>query len=116
MSMSGRVLVPADGWYAANSGPPVYLAGLSSARSGSETAAAPGTVYGFVIVPVAFIAGAPCGVSATILRAETRHFYLAETRHLNLGPTVQTWIIYIMSNIMSKLTHGPGNQNIPSPS
>ncbi|CAB3775215.1 SOS response-associated peptidase family protein [Paraburkholderia humisilvae] len=61
---SGRVLVPADGWYEwlpvaskkqpyfiqANTGPPVYFAGLSSARPSSESAAAPGVVYGFVIV------------------------------------------------------------------
>jgi putative SOS response-associated peptidase YedK len=64
MFTSGRVLVPADGWYEwlpaagkkqpyfiqANSGPPVYFAGLSSSRRGLDPAAAPGTVYGFVIV------------------------------------------------------------------
>ncbi|CAB3754018.1 SOS response-associated peptidase [Paraburkholderia humisilvae] len=61
---AGRVLVPADGWYEwlpiegkkqpyfiqANSGAPVYFAGLSTARPESDIAPPPGTVYGFVIV------------------------------------------------------------------
>ncbi|MFM0265615.1 SOS response-associated peptidase [Paraburkholderia sediminicola] len=62
---SGRVLVPADGWYEwlpaagkkqpyfiqANSGPPVYFAGLSSARPDvPKSDAAAGVVFGFVLV------------------------------------------------------------------
>ncbi|MEW6343013.1 MAG: SOS response-associated peptidase [Pseudomonadota bacterium] len=64
MFQSGRVLVPADGWYEwlpgagkkqpyfiqANSGPPVYFAGLSSSRPGAPPPDSPGVVYGFVIV------------------------------------------------------------------
>jgi putative SOS response-associated peptidase YedK len=64
MFRSGRVLVPADGWYEwlaaggkkqpyfiqANAGPPVYFAGLSSAKPGAPPPESPGVVYGFVIV------------------------------------------------------------------
>lgn len=63
MFQSGRILVPADGWYEwlpaagkkqpyfiqAKSGPPVYFAGLSSARLGAPPPDSPGVVYGFVI-------------------------------------------------------------------
>ncbi|MBZ5795946.1 hypothetical protein K8353_38095, partial [Burkholderia contaminans] len=35
--------------------------------------------------------------SAINLQAKTRHFYLAETRHLNLGPTFNRSKIVIMS-------------------
>jgi len=70
---SGRVLVPADGWYEwlptagkkqpyfiqANSGPPVYFAGLSSAhRDATSREEHPGTVFGFVLVT----APAECGM------------------------------------------------------
>lgn len=61
---SGRVLVPADGWYEwlpvsgkkqpyfiqANAGPPVYFAGLSSARPGAPSPETPGVLFGFVLV------------------------------------------------------------------
>ncbi|WP_267955052.1 SOS response-associated peptidase [Paraburkholderia adhaesiva] len=62
---SHRVLIPADGWYEwlpaggrkqpyfiqANSGPPVYFAGLSSAHLDSPPAnETPGAVFGFVMV------------------------------------------------------------------
>jgi hypothetical protein len=40
-----------------------------------------------VIVPVAFMASAPQGMLATSLNPQTRHFNLAETRHLNFGLT-----------------------------
>jgi putative SOS response-associated peptidase YedK len=65
MFKSGRVLVPADGWYEwlpvaskkqpyfiqANSGPPVYFAGLTSAKPGASPPQEPqDTVFGFVIV------------------------------------------------------------------
>lgn len=64
MFSTGRVLIPADGWYEwisvdgrkqpyfiqANSGPPVYFAGLSSIRPGGETPEAAGVVHGFVLV------------------------------------------------------------------
>jgi putative SOS response-associated peptidase YedK len=60
---SGRVLVPADGWYEwlpvagkkqpyfiqAKSGPQVYFAGLSSLRPDAPPSD-PGTVFGFVLV------------------------------------------------------------------
>lgn len=71
MFTRGRVLIPADGWYEwlpehgkkqpffihAKDGPPVYFAGLSSAKPGPKHPAPAdvpppeaGTVYGFVIV------------------------------------------------------------------
>ncbi|MBB4517165.1 SOS response-associated peptidase [Paraburkholderia fungorum] len=65
MFKSGRILVPADGWYEwlpmagrkqpyfiqANSGPPIYFAGLSSARPDAPAhEPAPGVVFGFVLV------------------------------------------------------------------
>ncbi|WP_310355227.1 hypothetical protein, partial [Paraburkholderia strydomiana] len=40
-----------------------------------------------MIVPVAFIAGAPKRMVDDQTNVEIRHFYLAETRHLNLGLT-----------------------------
>jgi hypothetical protein len=40
-----------------------------------------------VIVPHAFMASAPQGMLATSLNPQTRHFNLAETRHLNFGLT-----------------------------
>jgi hypothetical protein len=40
-----------------------------------------------VIVPDAFIASAPEGILAASLDPQTRHFNLAETRHLNFGLT-----------------------------
>src|SRR3984893_14705190 len=41
-----------------------------------------------VIIPVAFIPGAPRkGSIQHALAPDTRHFYLAETRHFNFGPT-----------------------------
>jgi hypothetical protein len=40
-----------------------------------------------VIVPDAFTASAHQGMLATSLNPQTRHFNLAETRHLNFGLT-----------------------------
>jgi hypothetical protein len=40
-----------------------------------------------VIVPDAFMASAPQGMLANSLNPQTRHFNLAETRHLNFGLT-----------------------------
>jgi hypothetical protein len=51
-----------------------------------------------VIIPDAFMAGAPQGILATSLNLQTRHFNLAETRHLNFGLTDKTLLIYLMSN------------------
>jgi hypothetical protein len=44
-----------------------------------------------VIVPDAFMASAPQGMLATSLNPQTRHFNLAETRHLNFGLTKLSW-------------------------
>ena len=41
---------------------------------------------------------APQAMLATSLNPQTRHFNLAETRHLNLGLTSIPLIIYLMSN------------------
>jgi hypothetical protein len=51
-----------------------------------------------VIVPIAFMASAPQGMLATSLNPQTRHFNLAETRHLNFGLTPKMLIINVMSN------------------
>jgi hypothetical protein len=41
-----------------------------------------------VIIPFVFMPGAPRkGSIQHALAPETRHFYLAETRHFNFGPT-----------------------------
>lgn len=71
MFSSGRVLVPADGWYEwvtvegrkqpyfikSNDGPPVYFAGLSSVRPDAAPSETPGVVFGFVIVTAAADSG-----------------------------------------------------------
>jgi hypothetical protein len=46
-----------------------------------------------VIVPDAFIASAPEGILAASLDPQTRHFNLAETRHLNFGLTSKMVIL-----------------------
>jgi hypothetical protein len=64
-----------------------------------------------VIVPVAFMASAPQGMLATSLNPQTRHFNLAETRHLNFGLTNNMLIIYIMSNNIHMSTAQTGGIN-----
>jgi hypothetical protein len=44
------------------------------------------------------MASAPQGMLATSLNPQTRHFNLAETRHLNFGLTDPMLINYVMSN------------------
>jgi hypothetical protein len=57
-----------------------------------------------VIVPDAFMASAPQGMLANSLNPQTRHFNLAETRHLNFGLTSKPVLNYIMSNAVSALS------------
>ncbi|WP_429470982.1 hypothetical protein [Paraburkholderia sp. WSM4175] len=47
------------------------------------------------------MASAPEEILAASLNPQTRHFNLAETRHLNFGLTVKILLITFMSNFMA---------------
>jgi hypothetical protein len=46
-----------------------------------------------VIVPDAFMAGAPQGMLATSLNPQTRHFNLAETRHNEMASPIPATVL-----------------------